>query len=162
MFCATAGEAADPEMAARIVRHQAERDGRWHTVEAPLALGPMLAEAAAQDAVVLVDCLTLWLTNVMLAGDDVEAAGKALARGLPALRGPVVFVSNEVGAGIVPDNALARRFRDAQGRLNQDMAAACDVAVLVVAGLPLVLKDTAGLGLRAAAGPGSAGPHRRA
>lgn len=154
VFCATAGEAADPEMTARIARHQAERDGRWHTVKAPLALGPMLAEAAAPDAVVLVDCLTLWLTNVMLAGDDVEAAGKALARGLPALRGPVVFVSNEVGAGIVPDNALARRFRDAQGRLNQDMAAACDVAVLVVAGLPLVLKGTAGLGLRPAAGPG--------
>lgn len=158
VFCATAGEAADPEMAARIARHRAERDVRWHTVDAPLALGAMLAEATAPDAVVLVDCLTLWLTNVMLAGDDVEAAGRALVDGLPALAGPAVFVSNEVGSGIVPDNALARRFRDAQGRLNQGMAAACEAAVLVVAGLPLVLKGVAapgpGLAWRPAAGPG--------
>lgn len=148
VFCATAGEARDPEMAARIARHRGERDARWRTVEAPLALGPMLAEAAAPDAVVLVDCLTLWLTNVMLGGDDVETAGAALVGGLPALRGPVVFVSNEVGAGIVPDNALARGFRDAQGRLNQAMAAGCAAAVLVVAGLPLVLKGTIAAGLR--------------
>lgn len=141
MFCATAGEAGDAEMAARIARHRRERDARWRTVEAPLALAATLVEVARPDAIVLVDCLTLWLTNVMLGGEDVEAAGAALVGGLPALGGPVVFVSNEVGSSIVPDNALARRFRDAQGRLNQAMAAACDAVVLVVAGLPLVLKE---------------------
>lgn len=140
VFCATAGEAGDPEMAARIARHRRERDTRWHTVEAPRALPAQLAEAARPDTIVLVDCLTLWLTNVMLGGEDVEAAGTALVAGLLFLEGPVVFVSNEVGSGIVPDNALARRFRDAQGRLNQAMAAACDAVVLVVAGLPLALK----------------------
>lgn len=145
VFCATAGAARDPEMAARITRHRRERDARWQTVDAPVALGAMLAEATAPDAVVLVDCLTLWLTNIMLAGQDVEAVSADLVGGLAALRGPVVFVSNEVGSGIVPDNALARRFRDAQGRLNQAMAAACDSAVLVVAGLQLVLKGGSAL-----------------
>lgn len=140
VFCATAGEMGDPEMAARIARHRRERDARWQTVEAPRDLTAALAEVARPDTMVLVDCLTLWLTNVMLAGEEVEAAGAALVGGLASFGGPVVFVSNEVGSGIVPDNPLARRFRDAQGRLNQAMAAACDAVVLVVAGLPLVLK----------------------
>ena len=90
----------------------------------------------------LVDCLTLWLTNVMVGGGDASIESQRLADAIPSFRGPVIFVSNEVGSGIVPDNALARAFRDAQGRLNQTMARACDAAVLVVAGLPLVLKPS--------------------
>ena len=139
VFVATA-EAWDDEMAARIRAHVAARDARWRTVEAPYALGDTLAAVAGPVSVVLVDCLTLWLSNLMLRGDDAEAAGRDLAALLPRLAGPAIFVSNEVGAGIVPENALGRRFRDAQGRLNQVMAAACDAVVLVTAGLPVQLK----------------------
>lgn len=140
-FCATAARHQDDsEMTERIARHRAARDGRWRTVEAPLGLADALAGEAAPGRIVLVDCLTLWLTNVVL--DDRDAAHETalLADGLPALPGPVIFVSNEVGSGIVPDNALARLFRDAQGRLNQRMAQACDTVVLVAAGLPVLLK----------------------
>ena len=144
VFCATATDHGDPEMAARIARHQADRDMRWRTIEAPLDLPDALRAAGAPDAVVLVDCLTLWLTNVMLGGRDVDAACAALTAALWGLGGPAILVSNEVGFGIVPDNALARRFRDAQGRLNQMMAEACDAVVLVAAGLPLVMKPGAG------------------
>lgn len=140
VFCATATDGGDPDMQERIARHREERDARWTTVEAPLDLVGALHRVAAPDALVLVDCLTLWLTAVMLGGHDVAAATAGLVAALPGLAGPVVFVSNEVGQGIVPDNALARRFRDAQGRLNQAVAAASDVVVLVVAGLPLALK----------------------
>ncbi len=139
VFVATA-EAWDAEMATRIRRHVEARDARWRTVDAPYALVPALAGAAGPGRIVLVDCLTLWLSNLMLRGDDAEAAGRELAALLPRLAGPVIFVSNEVGAGVVPDTPLGRRFRDAQGRLNQEMAAACRAVVLVVAGLPLQLK----------------------
>lgn len=140
VYCATATHHEDPEMIARIARHREERDARWRTVDAPRDLAAILRREAGPGRVVLVDCLTLWLTNILLAGDDVEAAGAALADILPALPGPAILVSNEVGGGIVPENALARAFRDAQGRLNQRMAAACDTVVLVTAGLPLLLK----------------------
>ncbi len=140
LYCATATPHDDAEMDARIARHQADRDARWRTLEAPLRLGETLRGETAPDRVVLVDCLTLWLTNVMLGGDDMATETARLAALVPTLTGPVIFVSNEVGQGIVPDNAMARAFRDAQGRLNQAMAAACDTAVLVVAGLPLLLK----------------------
>jgi len=135
------GEAKDAEMAARIAAHQAERRAHWRTIEAPLALAATIQATVAPDTIVLVDCLTLWLTNVMLAGGDAEAEGQHLAAIIAGLAGPVIFVTNEVGAGIVPDNALARRFQDAQGRVNQVLAAACDAVVLVTAGLPLILKS---------------------
>jgi adenosylcobinamide kinase / adenosylcobinamide-phosphate guanylyltransferase len=138
----------DAEMRDRVTAHQAARDARWTTREEPLALAEALAGAAGSDAVVLVDCLTLWLTNLILGDHDVDAATRPLLALIPSLPGPVVFVSNEVGTGIVPDNALARRFRDAQGRLNQQVAAACDAVVLVTAGLPLRLKPADPPGLR--------------
>ena len=139
VYIATA-HAGDAEMARRIARHRGERGPRWRTVEEPLELAARLGEEARAGRIVLVDCLTLWLSNIMFAGRDAEAEGTALAGALAALKGPVIFVSNEVGSGIVPDNVLARDFRDAQGRLNQRMAAACGSAFLIVAGLPLTLK----------------------
>jgi adenosylcobinamide kinase/adenosylcobinamide-phosphate guanylyltransferase len=139
VFVATA-QACDAEMEARIAAHARARDSRWRLIEAPLDLTGAVTAGAGPARVLVVDCLTLWLTNIMLRGDDVDAAADALANAVPGLKGPVIFVSNEVGSGIVPENALARRFRDAQGRLNQAMAQACDGAVLVTAGLPLILK----------------------
>jgi len=139
LYLATA-EPGDAEMAARIAAHRARRGTGWTTVEAPLALVDALARHARADRPILVDCLTLWLSNLMLAGRDLEAEGRALVAALAGLAGPVVLVANEVGYGIVPDNALARRFRDAAGQLNQAVAAACQRVVLVAAGLPLVLK----------------------
>ena len=142
VFLATA-QAFDAEMKQRIAAHVADRRASWRTVEAPFDLVAALAAEATSSRIVLVDCLTLWLSNLMLRGDDLEVAGRSLAEQARASPGSVVYVSNEVGAGIVPDNALARRFRDAQGRLNQLMAAACRDVVLVTAGLPLVLKPCA-------------------
>lgn len=133
----------DDEMRARIDRHRGERDGSWRTVEEPLALVAAMQRQAADRTVVLVDCLTLWLSNVILAGLDAEAEIAALIAAIPGLPGPVVLVSNEVGSGIVPDNALAREFRDLQGRLNQAVARVCDGVILVTAGLPIVLKPGA-------------------
>ena len=137
---ATAG---DDEMAARIARHRAERDGRWRTVEAPLDLVGALAAQCAPGRIVVVDCLTLWLANLMQAGADAEAGSAALARAAGGLAGPAIFVSNEVGLGLVPQTPLGRAFRDAQGRLNQTMATACAEVVFVAAGLPLTLKGGA-------------------
>ena len=147
VFIATA-QAFDDEMAERIRLHVVARergDGgrRWRTVEAPFDLAGTLAGEAAPGRIVLVDCLTLWLSNLLLRGDDVAAATADLAALLPVLAGPAILVSNEVGSGVVPASALGRRFRDAQGRLNQAMAAACRAAVLVVAGLPLQIKPRA-------------------
>lgn len=139
IYLATA-EARDAEMAARIDRHRERRGSRWHSVEAPLALVEALDRLAAARAIVLVDCLTLWLSNLIEAGRAPEAEAKRLIAALPALAGPAVFVSNEVGLGIVPDNPLARRFRDAAGQLNQGLAEAADRVVFIAAGLPLVLK----------------------
>ncbi len=139
VFIATA-QAFDAEMGERIRLHVAARDRRWRTVEAPYDLVPALGEAAAPGRIVLVDCLTLWLSNLILRGDEAEAAGAELAGLATGLAGPAIFVSNEVGAGVVPDHPLGRSFRDAQGRLNQRLAAACRAVVLVTAGLPLQLK----------------------
>lgn len=140
VFVATATDYGDPEMRARIARHQAERVEAWRTVEAPLGLVEVLGSESRPDRVVLVDCLTLWLSNLVLGDHDVEGESGRLAAIVAGLPGPVVFVSNEVGQGIVPANALGRCFRDAQGRLNQGMAEACDTVMLVAAGLPLRLK----------------------
>ena len=131
-------EAHDAEMAARIARHRAERDDRWRTVEAPLELAAALGALHPEETAV-VDCLTLWLSNLLHAEQDPEAAAGEL---IDALDGPGrrLLVSNEVGWGIVPDNALARRFRDEAGRLHQRLAARAERVVLVVAGLPLALK----------------------
>jgi len=139
VFVATA-EAHDAEMAERIARHRQERAAPWRTVEAPLELAAAIAREAAPDRVVLVDCLTLWLSNLMLAERRAEPATADLAAVVAAAAGPLVLVSNEVGHGIVPATPLGRAFRDAQGRLNQAMVASCDAVVLVVAGCPIQLK----------------------
>jgi adenosylcobinamide kinase/adenosylcobinamide-phosphate guanylyltransferase len=135
-YIATA-EAFDAEMEARIAAHRARRAAGWQTLNAPRNLPPVLSQVTAP---VLVDCLTLWLSNLMLAEADIAAATDALEAALAARSGPIVLVSNEVGAGIVPATPLGRRFRDAQGVLNQRMAALADQVELVVAGLPLRLK----------------------
>ena len=137
-YLATA-EARDDEMAARIAQHQAERGEGWQTLEAPLDMPRVLGTVADSD-VVLVDCLTLWLTNVMLGERDVETATEALVAALDAAQQPVILVSNEVGLGLVPETPLGRAFRDAQGRLNQRMAEEVEEVRFVAAGLPLVLK----------------------
>ena len=138
-YCATA-EAGDAEMAARIAAHRARRGTFWRTVEEPLALAPLIGAEAKPERPLLVDCLTLWLANAMLAGRPVEAATDTLCAALRLAAGPVVLVANEVGMGLVPETALGREFRDAAGRLNQEVAAVADRVVFVAAGLPLVLK----------------------
>lgn len=137
-YIATA-EAWDDEMRARIAQHRTDRGADWITVEAPLDLPTALATAGG-DEVVLVDCATLWLTNHLLAEHDLDAEATALLAAFATCKAPVVVVSNEVGWGIVPENALARRFRDAQGRLNQRIAAQAGLVLGVMAGLPMVLK----------------------
>ena len=114
---------------------------RWQTIEEPFALVEALRREARADRPILVDCLTLWLSNLLLAERDVAREGAALVDALPSLRGPVLFIANEVGLGIVPDNALARAFRDHAGVLNQAIAAKADRVVFMAAGLPLLLKD---------------------
>jgi adenosylcobinamide kinase/adenosylcobinamide-phosphate guanylyltransferase len=138
-FVATAA-AGDAEMTERIARHRAARPPTWRVVEAPTALAAALAAECAADRVVIVDCLTLWLANLMLAPAPLEGERAAFIDALPSLPGRVLLVANEVGQGIVPENALARRFRDEQGALNQAVAAACQRVTLVAAGIPLVLK----------------------
>jgi len=135
---AATGQGLDAEMAARIEAHRERRGAGWTTIEAPLDLAAALAAHAR--APILVDCLTLWLSNLMMAEAPIEPEIDRLARALAEAAAPVVLVANEVGSGIVPDNALARRFRDQQGGLNQRIAAQADQVVLVVAGLPLYLK----------------------
>ncbi|MGC1304823.1 MAG: bifunctional adenosylcobinamide kinase/adenosylcobinamide-phosphate guanylyltransferase [Caulobacteraceae bacterium] len=138
VFIAT-GEAHDAEMTERIATHMAERGGRWRTVEAPLDLAGALQSLKPQD-VAVVDCLTLWLSNSMLAETGHAERMHALPAAVAACRGHLWLVSNEVGWGVVPDNALARRYRDEAGRLHQRIAEIADAAVLVVAGLALALK----------------------
>jgi adenosylcobinamide kinase/adenosylcobinamide-phosphate guanylyltransferase len=140
IYLATA-EAGDAEMAERIARHQARRGARWTTLEEPLDLPRALAETARPDAAVLVDCLTLWLSNLMAAERDIEAETERLVAVLAGLAGPAVLVSNEVGLGIVPANALARAFRDHAGRLHQAVAGVVPAVTFVAAGLPLHLKS---------------------
>lgn len=136
-YVATA-EAGDDEMAARIAAHRARRAPSWKTVEAPHELAE--AVILCQPMPVLVDCLTLWLSNLMLAESDIDAETLRLERALEAVSAPVVLVANEVGSGIVPDHPLGRKFRDLQGVLNQRIAARADHVVLMVAGLPLAVK----------------------
>jgi adenosylcobinamide kinase / adenosylcobinamide-phosphate guanylyltransferase len=138
-YVATA-EAGDHEMIARIRAHRKRRGASWRTIEAPRDLQTALATGAGGP--VLVDCLTLWLSNLMLAEIDVEQEIAKLEAALTAATAPVVLVANEVGLGIVPEFPLGRRFRDLQGMLNQRMAARADRVVLMVAGLPLAVKGT--------------------
>ncbi|MCW8836579.1 MAG: bifunctional adenosylcobinamide kinase/adenosylcobinamide-phosphate guanylyltransferase [Rhodospirillales bacterium] len=140
VYLATA-EAGDDEMAARIALHRSRRGARWTTVEEPLDLVGALAAHGKPGAPVLVDCLTLWLSNLMVAGRDIPVETARLIEQLRCVSGPVILVSNEVGLGIVPDNALARSFRDEAGRLNQAVAAMATRVVFVAAGLPLILKN---------------------
>ena len=142
VYLATA-TAGDAEMEARIAEHRRRRVGPWITVEEPQALEAALTTHAAEGRAVLVDCLTLWLTNLLLAAADIEARTAALAATLRELPGLVVLVSNEVGLSLVPETPLGRRFRDAQGLLNQATAAVCDRVLFVAAGLPIALKGPA-------------------
>jgi adenosylcobinamide kinase / adenosylcobinamide-phosphate guanylyltransferase len=139
IYVATAA-AWDAEMRERIALHKAERGAEWTTIEEQRALAAVITEQARPGAIILIDCLTLWLTNILLAEEDCDARIDQLAGAMAMVAGPIILVSNEVGLGIVPDNALARRFRDLQGRLNQRMAAVCDDVIFVAAGLPLTLK----------------------
>jgi adenosylcobinamide kinase / adenosylcobinamide-phosphate guanylyltransferase len=134
---ATAG---DDEMQARIAQHRKQRGEGWITIEEPLGLVDTLTRESTIGRVILVDCLTLWLSNLMMAERDPEVEAKRLVRFLDVSRYPIVFVSNEVGLGLVPETPIGRAFRDAQGRLNQILAAAVNNVVFVAAGLPLWLK----------------------
>ena len=146
-------EALDDEMLARIRRHQADRPTAWRTVEAPVALADTLRRETAPGRCVIVDCLTLWLSNLLAEAHTLPAGATAedlplfrrerdaLLAALPTLSGHIIFVANEVGLGLVPDTPLGRLFRDEAGRLNQAVAALCPRVVFVAAGLPLVLKQ---------------------
>lgn len=146
-------EALDEEMVARIRRHQADRPAGWRTVEAPTALAQTLRQEAAADRCLIVDCLTLWLSNLLADAHTLPAGATAedlplfrrerdaLLQTLPTLPGCVILVANEVGLGLVPETPLGRLFRDEAGRLNQAVAALCPRVVFVAAGLPLVLKQ---------------------
>jgi adenosylcobinamide kinase / adenosylcobinamide-phosphate guanylyltransferase len=136
-YLATA-EPGDTEMAERIAAHRTRRGTSWQTIEAPHDLAAPLRSCQAKP--VLIDCLTLWLSNLMLKAADIEAEVTRLEQALAAAAAPIVMVANEVGYGLVPDYPLGRRFRDLQGMLNQRLAARADRVVLVVAGLPLALK----------------------
>jgi adenosylcobinamide kinase/adenosylcobinamide-phosphate guanylyltransferase len=137
-YIATA-EAGDEEMTARIAAHRARRGPPWREIEAPLDLAGALA-ASDGEGPRLVDCLTLWLSNLMFAEQDLDAAAARLGEAVRGQQSPVIFVTNEVGMGIVPENRLARRFRDAAGRLNQCVAQVADEVQLVVSGYPLRVK----------------------
>ncbi|HUF87558.1 MAG TPA: bifunctional adenosylcobinamide kinase/adenosylcobinamide-phosphate guanylyltransferase [Thermohalobaculum sp.] len=139
VFIATA-EALDDEMAERIRRHHAERGPDWGLAEAPLELAAAVRDHSGERVTLVVDCLTLWLSNLMHHGRDADAEIDALVLALAEAPGRVVLVSNEVGLGLAPVNALGRAFRDAQGRLNQRIAGAADHVEFVAAGLPLILK----------------------
>jgi adenosylcobinamide kinase/adenosylcobinamide-phosphate guanylyltransferase len=148
VFIATA-TASDAEMRERISRHIADRPPHWTTIESPARLAQSLSAAARPDSFVIVDCLTLWIANVLFpeahatstpSESEWEVERREFFDALPQLGGDAVFVSNEVGLGIVPDSAVGRRFRDEQGRLNQQLAAICDRVTFVAAGLPLTLK----------------------
>lgn len=138
-YIATA-QAFDEEMVDRIAKHQADRNARWATVEEPLDLPAAIEANSRADTVVLVDCLTLWASNLLLADRDLGAALQALTRAVTGCQGPTILVANEVGLGIVPDNALARRFRDYAGSINQAVAAVAGEVVVMFAGLPMTIK----------------------
>ncbi len=134
---ATAG---DSEMATRIAEHRAYRDARWRTLEEPLDIAAAILRELGPGTAILVECVTLWLSNLIGAARDIGAAADGLIDALERAGGPVVLVSNEVGSGVIPDNALARRYADGLGSLNQRVAALATEVVLLVAGQPLVLK----------------------
>lgn len=142
-------EAGDEEMAARIAQHRRERGEGWDTVEAPLDLTGALGRAQERYQVILVDCLTLWLSNWLLREGDraeIQRVCRELTTVVENTSTPTILVSNEVGWGIVPENPLAREFRDRAGWLHQLLAAAADLVVLLVAGLPLIVKSAHGKG----------------
>ncbi|MCP3870160.1 MAG: bifunctional adenosylcobinamide kinase/adenosylcobinamide-phosphate guanylyltransferase [Gammaproteobacteria bacterium] len=143
VYVATA-TAGDPEMERRIITHRASRPADWTTVEEPVYLTEVLTAHDSPGCCILVDCLTLWLTNLLLWGEggQFESQRDALLESVPRMSCQLIFVSNEVGMGIVPMGELSRRFQDEAGRLNQSLAALCDRVVLTVAGLPLVIKGT--------------------
>jgi adenosylcobinamide kinase/adenosylcobinamide-phosphate guanylyltransferase len=133
----------DTEMQDRVRRHQAERGDGWITLEVPLALPEALAEHSREGRVIVVDCLTLWVSNLLLEWADaaaVESRIAELARAVKACAGPVILVSNEVGLGVVPDSPLGRQFRDLAGMANQAVADAADEVIMTVAGIPVVIK----------------------
>jgi len=138
IYVATA-EPFDDEMRARIAEHQSRRGGEWQTIDAPTDLAGAIEDAPVDHAV-LVDCLTLWLNNLMFRKINIDTAIENLEAALAEREAPTVLVSNEVGFGIVPENAEARRFRDLQGRLNQRIAALAGRVVLMVAGIPMLVK----------------------
>jgi adenosylcobinamide kinase/adenosylcobinamide-phosphate guanylyltransferase len=138
-YIATA-QAYDNEMRERIAQHRAERDGSWRTVDAPLELTEAVQAQTGPGKAVLVDCLTLWLSNVILAERDAIHETDRLVQAVRDAQGPLILVSNEVGQGIVPSTPLGRTFRDEQGRLNQRVAEACDAVIFVAAGCPILLK----------------------
>lgn len=139
IYIATA-DVLDDEMASRVAAHQSRRDASWRTLDVPLELPEALKRRVKKDDFVLVDCLTLWLSNVMARGDDVNAVVGELLAAVEQSDACVMFVSNELGFGIVPENKLARAFRDQHGLLNQKIASVVDYVELVAAGLPLKLK----------------------
>ncbi|MFH1707033.1 MAG: bifunctional adenosylcobinamide kinase/adenosylcobinamide-phosphate guanylyltransferase [Planctomycetota bacterium] len=139
-------EPRDGEMRDRVKRHQAERGKGWRTVEESVDLAGTLAREGRKADVIVVDCLTLWVSNLLLAGRDIDAIVRAaddLAAAVRACPVAVILVSNEVGGGVVPDNALGRAFRDAAGLVNQRVAAVCSRVELMVAGIPLAIKPGA-------------------
>jgi len=139
VFIATA-EALDGEMADRITRHQTDRGVGWTTIEEPLDLVDAMSKAGRSGDVCLVDCLTLWLSNMMHHDLDIEHETARLCSAITDHPQPIILVSNEVGLGLVPETPLGRRFRDAQGRLNQDLARICGTVQFIAAGLPITLK----------------------
>ncbi len=159
LYIATA-EAGDGEMAARILKHKRRRAARWETLEEPLEIAAALETHGRADRAILVDCLTLWLSNLMGKGRDIAAETARLLGALDNLEGPVVLIANEVGLGIVPEGALAREFRDRAGELNQAIAERAERVVFIAAGLAMTIKDAApseaAMGLRAiGGGPGA-------
>ena len=144
IFLATA-QALDKEMKERIIRHQTERDREWLTVEEPLNIAAAIGKLDDQDKLILLDCLTLWINNLFMKYEDdhqkIESSVEELLKQLSGIRGTIIVVSNEVGSGIVPDNPLARTYRDIVGSANQRIASISKKVVTVITGLPLVLKD---------------------
>ena len=142
-FYLATGRALDEEMRERIDKHREQRGKVWETVEEPLALADAILQTALPGRILLVDCLTLWITNLMMAEADVLRECDSLIAALDSIKAPIVFVSNEVGLGIVPEDAMARQFRDLAGIVNQRMAKRCEAVWFVASGLPLKLKPQA-------------------
>ena len=139
-FYLATGRALDDEMRERIDKHRERRGKAWETVEEPLALADAVLQTALPGRILLVDCLTLWVTNLMMAEADVLRECDSLIAALDSIGAPIVFVSNEVGLGIVPENAMARQFRDLAGIVNQRIARRCEAVWFIASGLPLKLK----------------------